>query len=384
MRARRLATLPRTARAVALPALLALPLWLSVTGCGGGSDSAPVAQPSPAPLAPSVPGQVQITAANQDAVARASANVVVSAAVSGAVAPLADDDRVVAAARRAPSAPLLAGVTTAGGLLPRLAQFALERSVVRATVAGALDGPVRALATLRQTEACGVGGNVTITLNDADDSGSLSAGDSAAFSFNACRNGGGETLDGSLSLTVGTVAGANLSGTLTFTELATATLDASFAINGSVALAYTEAGTLATYQTLVGSGGLAMRVTADGFSDSLTLRAGFEQVATSDRAALPPNAASPTPLPRGLNTARVNGTLSANSLGGAVTLATPTAFARYAVDPYPRAGQLLVTGAGGSRLQITALSTDIVRIELDANGDGSFEQSRELPWRALI
>lgn len=359
-------------RLLPLPALL-----LTLAACGGGSDSAPAPAPTPAPG----PVSVQISAANQDAVARASANVVVSAAVNGAVAPLATDDRVTGAAKRAPAPTVLAGITTAGGVLPRLAQFALDR-VGGGSAARIASDQVRALAIVRQTEACGVGGNVSITLNDADNSGSLSAGDSAAFSFNACRNGGGETIDGGLSLTVGTVAGANLSGTLAFTELTTATADASFAINGSVALAYTEAGTLATYQTTVGSGGLTMLVTAPGFSDALTLRAGFEQVVTSDRAAVPPG--SPSGTPRGLNTARVNGTLSANSLGGAVTLATPTAFMRYAVDPYPRAGQLRVTGAGGSLLQITALSTTTVRVELDANGDGTFEQSRELPWSVLI
>jgi hypothetical protein len=74
----------------------------------------------------------------------------------------------------------------------------------------------------------------------------------------------------------------------------------------------------------------------------------------------------------------------ARRLSAAITRSTPIAFTRCAVDPYPRAGQRLVSGASGSRLQLTALSVTTVRVELDANGDGTFEQSRELPWGALI
>jgi hypothetical protein len=324
--------------------------------------------------------QLQITAANQDAVARAAANIVVNAAATGAVAPLSTSERVTANAapkRGGAVAPSLAGATGVTGVLQRFAEYAVRMRGGRA--AATSTDKLRALAVLRETEACGPSGNLTITIDDADNSGAPSAGDSVSFSFNACRSGTGETVDGGLALSVAGASGANVSGTLTFTELTTSTVDASFAISGSVGLAYSEVGSLATYQTVVGAGGLTTLVTAPMFSDAITLRAGFEQVVTSDSAAMAPGSTM-----RGLNTARVNGTLSATSLGGAVTLATPTTFERYAVDPYPRAGQLQALGAAGSRVQLTTLSVTTVRIELDADGDGVYEQTRDVAWSALI
>jgi hypothetical protein len=346
---------------------------LLAAACGGGSDG-----PAPAPAPPPTPAALQITVANQDAVARAAANIVVNAAVTGAVAPLADGDHVSAATakRSGGAAPSLAGTTSVTGALQRFAEYAVQR---RGGAAVATGDAVRVLAVVRQTEACALSGNVTITIDDADNNAAVSAGDSVAFSFNACRSGQGETIDGGLALRVASTSGANVTGTLTFTELTASTVDASFAITGSVDLAYSEAGTLATYRTVVGSGGLTTLVTAPPFSDAITLRAGFEQVVTSDSAAMAPGSAV-----RGLNTARVDGTLGATSLGGDVTLSTPTVFERYAIDPYPRSGQLRAVGAGGSRVQVTVLSVTTVRVELDANGDGTFEQSRDLPWGALI
>lgn len=345
--------------------------------CGGGSDT-PAPAPTPAPTPPPLVALL-ITAANQDAVARASANVVVSAAATGAVAPLSADGRVAAsgAKRSAGALPSFAGVTSVAGVLQRFAQFAVHAPAARAMTPAT--GQVRTLAVIRVTEPCGASGNVTIELNDADNSGALSAGDSASFSFNACSSGQGESIDGGLALRVASVSGPNISGTLTYNQLRLSTLDASFAINGSVNLVYTEAGTLATYRSVVGAGGLSTLVTAQMFSDELTLRAGFEQLITSDTAAVAPGTSIP-----GLNTASVNGELTANSLGGIINVVTVAPFQRYAVDPYPRAGQLTVAGAGGSRLRVTALSATTVRIELDADGNGSYEQSRDVAWSALL
>ena len=357
-----------------LAALLSCAALLAA--CGGSDSAAPA--PTPVPTPPPTPVALLITAANQDAVARASANVVVSAAATGAVAPLAADGRVTANAKRTAGAlPSFAGVTSVAGVLQSFARFAVHAPAARAmTVA---TGQVRTLAVIRVTEPCGASGNVTIELNDADNSGALSAGDSASFSFNACSSGQGESIDGGLSLRVASVSGPNVSGTLTYSQLRLSTLDASFAINGSVNLVYTEVGSLATYRSVVGAGGLSTLVTAQMFSDELTLRAGFEQLITSDSAAVAPGTSM-----FGLNTASVNGDLTATSLGGIISVVTVTPFQRYAVDPYPRAGQLTVAGAVGSRLRVTALSVTTVRIELDADGNGSYEQSRDVAWSTLL
>jgi len=342
----------------------------ALSACGGGSD---------APAPPPAPVSVQIAASNQDSVARAAANAVVSASTAGAVVPLSIDARVTASAKSGSlaAAPSLAGAASVMGVLQRFTNYALGYADAKSAAAS----QVRALAVATQSQACASGGTITVTVNDADNSGQLSGGDSVSFAFNACRPSAAETINGSMTLTVTTASSTAISGTLGFAALGATTADGSFSITGSVSLSWSRQGTLATYQMVIGAGGLTTAVTSTSpqFSDSITLGGGFEQTVTYDSAALPAGSTVP-----GLTTARVNGSITATSIGGTVTISTSTPFQHYEIDAYPRAGQVLVTGAGGSRLQLTALSATTVRLELDANGDGMFEQSRDVPWGTLI
>ena len=342
---------------------------LALAACGSGSE---------APAPPPAPTAVSISAANQDAVARAAANTVVSAGTVGAVAPLAVDGRVTAAAKLGlgtAAAPSLDGAGSVTAVLQRLGRFALAAGRPSAAAADA----VRVLAVTTQTTACAVSGTLTISVNDADNSGTLNGGDSIGFAFAACKPTATEMINGSMTLTVTTASANAVAGALSFAALGATGPDGSFSINGSVSLSYTEVGTLATYQMVIGAGGLSTAVVTPQYSDTLTLGGGFEQTVTYDSAALPPGSTV-----AGLGTARVNGTISATSLGGTVTLATTAPFQQYEIDAYPRAGQLRASGANGSAVRLTALSATTVRIELDANGDGTYEQSREVPWAALI
>ena len=52
-------------------------------------------------------------------------------------------------------------------------------------------------------------------------------------------------------------------------------------------------------------------------------------------------------------------------------------------QPYPSSGQAVVTGAGGSKVRVTANSATSVTVSLDANGDGTYETSVNKPWSEL-
>ena len=75
--------------------------------------------------------------------------------------------------------------------------------------------------------------------------------------------------------------------------------------------------------------------------------------------------------------------LSASTIGGRVQLDTPTPIQELVADAYPRAGVLRVTGQG-SALRLTALNATTVRVELDANQDGSYEATKDVAWSELL
>ena len=59
-------------------------------------------------------------------------------------------------------------------------------------------------------------------------------------------------------------------------------------------------------------------------------------------------------------------------------------FVRQLSQPRPASGQATVTGANGAMLRLTALSSTQVRIELDADANGTYETSVIKLWSELI
>lgn len=114
-------------------------------------------------------------------------------------------------------------------------------------------------------------------------------------------------------------------------------------------------------------------------NDTVTLLAGYNVTATYDSGAVPPGGSV-----AGLSTLAVNGAISAASLGGTIVISTPLTIKQYDVDAYPREGQVQVRGANNGLLVLTALSTTTVRVQLDANNDGTFEATKDVPWGDLI
>ncbi|MFZ5876365.1 MAG: hypothetical protein ACOYXU_08145 [Nitrospirota bacterium] len=60
-------------------------------------------------------------------------------------------------------------------------------------------------------------------------------------------------------------------------------------------------------------------------------------------------------------------------LHGYVDVTTPQALVVVSGDDYPSSGELVVTGAGGSRARITAVSATTFRLDVDEDGNGSYE-----------
>jgi len=121
----------------------------------------------------------------------------------------------------------------------------------------------------------------------------------------------------------------------------------------------------------VGSGGLTASTASSGYNDSVSFASGF--------AILTDEATS------GASTSvSLSGTMSAQSLGGSITISTPQPLVQLSTDNYPSAGQVIVTGATGSAVRATVLDNTQVRVELDANGDGTYESTATVAWTTLI
>ena len=123
---------------------------------------------------------------------------------------------------------------------------------------------------------------------------------------------------------------------------------------------------------------LALRVTTPVYSDTVTLLDGYTVDSNYDRTALPPGGTV-----AGRTTSSASGKVASASAGGFVLVQTVEPIVQYDIDAYPRSGRLTAVGNTGS-VQVTVLSTTQVRIELDADGNRSYEASKLVAWDQLL
>jgi hypothetical protein len=77
-------------------------------------------------------------------------------------------------------------------------------------------------------------------------------------------------------------------------------------------------------------------------------------------------------------------TLAMSSFGNQfVVLSTASPWLMRNSAAYPYSGQMLIAGQAGSKIRITAVSSSNVKLELDATGDGVYEESKVVTWASL-
>jgi len=278
-------------------------------------------------------------------------------------------------------------VTTANqDTLSRAGMVALQAAVLGGSgsvTGGSSGGVARALAGRKQIAAvqapvidyCTISGTTTTVLDDRDGSGAAqpTAGDVATITYDNCSEVAGEVTSGTIVATYTQVQLATLPATIaanvTTTDLRTQTSNASVTAQGGFAMTLRIDGlTAGNLRVAVpGGGAFAMDITTPLYSDTVTLRAGYVLDSAYDG----------TAPARTTTTAR--GQVGSGVAAGYVQVNTLQPFVQYNVDPYPRSGQFEAVGKTGS-LQALVLSTSQVQLDLDADGNGSFEASKTVAW----
>ena len=232
-------------------------------------------------------------------------------------------------------------------------------------------------AELVEIQPCSGGGAIRVTLNDLNDNNDIDAGESAVAVATQCVEMDA-TINGTISVSFKSLSGDMDSGIyqmgvdLTLTSLSVAMPGASSVGNGSmsidIAMTAPDTGRTAfscDSLSLTGTYGTA------GYARTMTKFSIVDTVAphgTTTRSSM-----------------EISGSLSSSALESkAVTLSTVSPMVSYYTDPYPSSGVIVATGANNSKVRMTAQSATTVLIELDADGNGSYESSVSRLWSDLI
>ena len=339
----------------ALTLVAASTILVACGGGGGGDDSPNPGTPSDpgTPSTPSVSTQATITPANYVAVAQQalSTNAFLLNATSLVVGAQVSDSSV----------------------LVRFGQEQLSKLPGRIA-----NAPVQAVgATQTSTEACNGGGSLTIVENDRNGNQQADPGDSVSLTANNCVSGS-EVLNGQLTVTLTGVTGNldgypyTLAGTVNYQNLEAKSTTARVMANGNMALTLSArsdfdqdvALAIASFAVTSTYGGATSSQTLTDYSTSLKIR----------------------PAASNVNwTTSVKGTLSSTAIDAkSVSIDTPVAFVRSGNQAYPASGQAIIIGAAGTKVRITATSATNVTIDLDADGNGSYETTVNKAWSEIL
>jgi len=324
-------------------AILALCVTLSLTACGGGGGGGGDTTAAPGAA------EVELTSDNMEQ----AGSTAVTAAEVGSVPPTDLGDLVVGARTGAPGPD---GSAIRAVLVGRLQALGSE---TQAEVASGI--------TLTRSEECEFGGSVAITITD--DNGSLGNGDAVEASFSDCDTGDG-VVNGRLAVVLVSFSGDfSPSGSATadasFSDLQVADASGSVTANGNMQISLTQTASSSEAEYLASS----MRYDLAGGTRSGTITVSDGEVSVVETLDGTTTTLGET---IGATLPNFSGTLMVATLQPIVSDA----------DGNIVSGQIHVSGSKGV-LRLTFLGGGQVLLELDAEGDGSFEVTRTLPLAEL-
>ncbi len=225
-------------------------------------------------------------------------------------------------------------------------------------------------------ERCDISGTFTSTLTDQNGDGKPNAGDNVAITFNNCVNSDG-TINGSLSAVIHTfvdgVANANneFELSINLNNFSVVSGGSSTFASGDLRLKWVDSNNVET-----------LNLSASKISSSSTVAGVTKRFGLSGFTAT---------LIDGVNgdSQTYAGNLSMSAYENKrVSIETTETWLFQDGAEYPYRGQMVLTGQAGSKVRLTAqlftaASAPTVLLELDANGDGTYEKSETRTWSSL-
>ena len=85
-----------------------------------------------------------------------------------------------------------------------------------------------------------------------------------------------------------------------------------------------------------------------------------------------------------VSTLETEGVITNTQLGGSIAFKTLEPFKQLEQDDYPYTGSLKITGRNDSSVMLIALDAITARLDVDENGDGASDQVTDIPWQTLL
>lgn len=216
---------------------------------------------------------------------------------------------------------------------------------------------------------CVGGGSASVSFNDANGNQLPDAGESMTATFNACVDAQ-STLTGSLTilLNVFDINGSAMDLSISMSNFHMLAGGIEVVGNGSVRVASTRTGIDTGTDT----------ISATNYSEANTVGG-----VTRTRSLM--TFAARTDLAPAQSSTTFSGTFSSSALGADTLSFESTApFLAAVANQFPHQGVARISGANSSKATLTVLDATNLRVDLDANGDGTVEQSVNLTWASML
>ncbi len=232
--------------------------------------------------------------------------------------------------------------------------------------------------TVSDTESCSGGGHISATLNDGNGNDDIDTGDSATLQFASCVESG-VTINGGLQLNATAVNGSF--GSSSFSATVGVTYDNLIVAVGSTA-SVTGSGQMTIGIAATSANISSVTIDASSFSETGTI--GGTSVSMSLSGYHLSVLTQPSLGGGSAVATTVNGTFVSSTLSNQqIQITTRSPLTTPVGQAYPSSGEILVKGAQGSQVLVTVQSGGMVQIQLDADGDGTFEASTTQSWASL-